>query len=157
DSDSARGAGGAIAQQTFEVRLSRFVSDGVHEDVDVTNFTQAPARLTLDLIAGADFADLAETRDMNNRLQYGKIRRRWNADTTEGRLSFRYRARHMYRHQGNDGTAQIDRGVELRFHSTTSAPKRRGEAIRFTFVLEPRATWHLCVDIEPEIDGVVLP
>jgi hypothetical protein len=28
------------AQHTIELRLSRFVSDGLHEDVDVTNFTQ---------------------------------------------------------------------------------------------------------------------
>jgi hypothetical protein len=34
---STQGPGGAAAQHTIEMRLSRFVSDGLHEDVDVTN------------------------------------------------------------------------------------------------------------------------
>lgn len=46
DNYGTQGPGGATAQQTIEVRLSRFVSDGLHEDVDVTNFTQQPANLT---------------------------------------------------------------------------------------------------------------
>jgi hypothetical protein len=60
DNYGTQGPGGATAQQTIEMRLSRFVSDGLHEDVDVTNFTQRPASLTLDLILDADFADTAE-------------------------------------------------------------------------------------------------
>jgi hypothetical protein len=56
-------AAGDMAQQAIEVRLSRFVSDGLHEDVDVTNFTQRSVGLTLELILDADFADTGETKE----------------------------------------------------------------------------------------------
>src|SRR6266545_3200988 len=44
-------------QQTLELRLSRYVAGGVHEDVDLTNFTQYPTTFTLQLEVDADFAD----------------------------------------------------------------------------------------------------
>jgi hypothetical protein len=46
------------------VRLSRFVSDGLHEDVDVTNFTQQPASLTLELFLDGDFAGTLTEREL---------------------------------------------------------------------------------------------
>src|SRR5437762_11375904 len=37
------GPGGRAAEETIELRLSRFVGDGFHEDIDVTNFTPKAA------------------------------------------------------------------------------------------------------------------
>src|SRR5581483_1425659 len=45
------------AQQTLEVRLSRFIGDGMHEDIDLTNFTQRELYVRLALEVDADFAD----------------------------------------------------------------------------------------------------
>jgi glycogen debranching enzyme len=145
------GPGGAAAQQTIELRLSRFVSDGVHEDVDVTNFTQRPAELTLDLHVDADFADMAETK--GTRLQRGSRRRQWTGDGKDHCLKISYAARHAYSHQGNVGTAQLQRGVTLRFHNATSQPTHRSRMVRFHFELAPHATWHVCIDVLPFIDG----
>jgi hypothetical protein len=49
------------SQQSLEVRLSRVVGEGLHEDVDITNFSQRPTRFTLDIQLSADFADVIET------------------------------------------------------------------------------------------------
>src|SRR5436305_280121 len=75
ESDSGSGQVPDVAQQTIELRLSRFVGDGLHEDVDLTNFTQQPAAFTLAIEAEADFADQAETRD--ERKQCGTLTRQW--------------------------------------------------------------------------------
>jgi glycogen debranching enzyme len=146
-----QGPGGAAAQHTIEVRLSRFVSDGLHEDVDVTNFTQRPANLTLDLILDADFADTAETK--GERLQRGTIEREWNAAEREHTLRFSYAAEYAYAHQGNVGTARLHRAVTVRFHNASSAPAYRKGTVQFAFVLDPQATWHSCIDVVPFIDG----
>jgi glycogen debranching enzyme len=151
DDYGTQGPGGAAAQQTIEVRLSRFVSDGLHEDVDVTNFTQQAADLALDLILDADFADIAETR--GQRLQRGKIATQWNSVEAGHALTFSYDAEHTYSHQGNVGTARLQRGVTVRFRSSSSPPTQQRGTVRCTFLLEPQATWHMCVDILPLIDG----
>jgi glycogen debranching enzyme len=144
-----------IAQQTIELRLSRFVSDGLHEDVDVTNFTQAAAALTLELHLDADFADTAETR--GDRLQHGKTQREWIVSERCHCLRYSYEVHQKYAHQGHAGTARLQRGVTLRFQGVSPAPTHRRGVVRFRFELQPRATWHLCLDVLPFIDGRELP
>jgi glycogen debranching enzyme len=151
DNYGTQGPGGATAQQTIEVRLSRFVSDGLHEDVDVTNFTQRAVSLTLDLILDADFADTVETK--GERLQQGEIIRAWDALEQEHTLTFSYAAEYAYSHQGNVGTARLQRGVTVHFQNAGSAPAYSTGTVRFAFGLEPHATWHLCIDVVPIIDG----
>jgi glycogen debranching enzyme len=146
-----QGPGGAIAQHTIELRLSRFVSDGVHEDVDVTNFTQRAAALALELRVDADFADIAETK--GERLQRGTVNHEWRTTGNGHALVFSYDAEHTYSHQGNVGTARMERGVTLAFSNAGSAPAHRGGTIRFEFTLPPHATWHVCIDLLPRIDG----
>src|SRR5438105_4677155 len=43
-----------IAQQALELRLSRFVGGGMHEDVDLTNYTQQATTFRLELEVDAD-------------------------------------------------------------------------------------------------------
>src|SRR5918997_6504543 len=47
--DPGSGQMEVISQQTLELRLSRYVGDGFHEDVDLTNFTQRRTEFTLTL------------------------------------------------------------------------------------------------------------
>ena len=145
-----QGPGGALAQHTIELRLSRLVSDGVHEDVDVTNFTQRPARLALALHVDADFADIAETK--TKRLQHGSVRRDWRSTDAGHELTFAYQVEHAYSHQGNVGTARLERGVRLAFRNATSPPTLDGDVVQFELELAPHATWHVCVEILPRID-----
>src|SRR5436305_689471 len=60
--DPGSGQMEAISEQTLELRLSRHIGDGMHEDVDVTNFTQERTSFTLALHFDADFADLDEVK-----------------------------------------------------------------------------------------------
>lgn len=151
DNYVTQGPGAATAQHTIEVRLSRFVSDGLHEDVDVTNFTQSAAPLTLELSIDADFADMAETK--TERLQQGTIDREWNDSGPEPVFTLTYAAEYAFSHQGNVGTAHLNRGVEVHFQNADSPPKFTQGTVRFAFTLEPHATWHTCIEVVPVIDG----
>jgi hypothetical protein len=57
ETDSGSGQVPDAAQQTIEMRVSRYAGGGIHEDVDLTNFTQRAVAFTLELEAEADFAD----------------------------------------------------------------------------------------------------
>jgi glycogen debranching enzyme len=139
------------AQQSVELRLSRYVGEGLHEDVDLTNFTQQPDRFTLELELDADFADQDETR--GPRKQCGHVVRQWAEEDGAWELAFDYRAEHDYVHQNESGVASLHRGVKLRFSNTTSPPLYKDQKIAFNVALGPQARWHCCIDIVPVIDG----
>jgi glycogen debranching enzyme len=150
------GPGGVTAQQTIELRLSRLVGDGFHEDVDLTNFSQRPVAFTLQLEVDADFADKDETK--GERRQRGEVTRRWR-DAGKGvwELAFDYHAEHRYDRQGNTGTARLRRGVILRVANATSPPAHEDGRLAFHVEVGPHGTWHACVSLIPVLEGEPLP
>lgn len=148
------GPGGSLAQQPIEMRLSRTIGDGLHEDVDVTNFTQRPVAFTLQLAVDADFADVDETKEP--RQQFGECTREWRAaGNRASELVFRYRAEHNYDHQGNTGTARIQRHLTLRIERADSTPSfdEKDGVISFSVELAPAKSWHACLLATAEIEG----
>ncbi len=152
------GPGGTLAQQPIELRLSRFVGDGLHEDVDVTNFTKRPVQFTLQLELDADFADEAETK--GERFQKGERQRDWR-QAADGvwELAYRYRAEHAFDHQGNTGAASIERAITVRFERAGSPPRFdfAQSVVSFSIELAPHGRWHTCVHCRTEVEGRVLP
>lgn len=150
------GPGGIAAQETLELRLSRSVAGGIHEDVDLTNFTQEPVALTLRLDVDADFADKDETK--TGRLQEGILERRWaKAGGEAWELVYEYRAEHRYNHQGNEGTAGLSRGIIIRVEHAGSLPTYGEGSMGFRIELGPRGSWHACMKLVPVIEGELLP
>lgn len=145
----------AASKQTLELCIARSVGEGMHEDYDLTNYSQQPVQLRLTLEIESDFADYDETRD--GRKQEGTIERRWRRDGDDAwRLDTVYSARHRYRHQGEDGTASIRRAIALRVHRAGSPPTWRAGRLAFDIDLPPRGRWHACLDWIPEVDGHAL-
>jgi glycogen debranching enzyme len=153
----AGGTGGrsgapAAAQQAVELKLARFVDEGFHEDVDVTNFTQEPVALELRLEVDADFADQEECT--GERRQTGRLLRDWRTrDGESWELTFDYRAEHAYVQQGEAGTARIHRGIVLRLERAETTPEYAEGTITFALRLDPHATWHTCVTLLPVVEG----
>jgi glycogen debranching enzyme len=137
------------ATETLEVRLSRSVGDGLHEDVDLTNFSRHPAAVQLALDVDADFAD-ADEAQTGDRRQHGTVDRAW---LPEGALVFRHRAEHRYAHQGDRGTRTIDRAVRIDVRRATAPPSWEDGRIVFRVRLAPHASWHACVVTSVVIDG----
>ena len=144
-------------QQTLELRLTRSLGEGMHEDVDLANHTQIPTRLKLELEVDSDFADPKEAQD-GTRIQKGKLTRHWR-DVGGGawELQFDYRAEHAYEHQGEKGIARLHRGLTLRIENAGSPPKYHDGKIAFEIELPPHGTWHACVRCLAQVDDNPLP
>jgi glycogen debranching enzyme len=142
--DEGSGQVQQVSQQTLELRLSRYVGEGVHEDVDLTNFTQQPTAFRLELDVDADFADLSEIS--GRRRQRGRISRRWvMAEDGVWELIFHYHAEH--------GGARLDRGIIVRVERADSEPAYWRGRLVFDVALGPRAGWHACVNLIPVLGG----
>lgn len=151
DSDHGSGMMRPETEQTLELRLSRSMADGMHEDVDLTNYSQQPTRFRLTLEIDADFLGMEETRQ--GRQQRGRRQVEWHAGPKGGgSLVFDYHAEHRYDHQGNVGTAAIHRGLTVRFLRCDSPPAYEEGRIGFEVSLEPRESWHACVELVPRIE-----
>src|ERR1051325_11628865 len=145
--DQGSGLMRAETEQSLELRVSRYVGAGVHEDLDLTNFTRYPIRFEFELEVDADFADQEET--VRERLQHGTVERLWRGRGSVWELCFDYRAEHTYAHRGEAGAASLHRGVTLRFERADSPPAFDEETgrVRFNVELNPQETWHTCVNI----------
>src|SRR5947207_3799539 len=125
-----------VSEQTVEVRLSRYAGDGLHEDVDVTNFSQRDASFALTLKLDADFADVDEIGGM--RQQNGEIRREWRNAGDAWELSFDYAAEHSFHHSGEDGTRRLHSGLTFRVEKAASPPSYHEGVISFAVNLGPQ-------------------
>lgn len=149
--DTGSGEMQPVSEQTIEMKVSRTVGLGVHEDIDFTNFTQKPVRLTYEIELDADFADPAE---MQQRKQLGRLRKRWSMiSRNTWELRFDYHAKHHYSHQGNRGTERFDCGLSIRIENAGSPPSYHSGKIRFSVSLKPAESWHMCVKFIPLFEG----
>lgn len=127
-------------QQTIELRLSRRVGAGMHEDVEVVNHTQARTRFRLELVFDADFETQGGPR--GERSETGRIERRWER-LPDGRLRvvISYHAEHAYEHQGDAGVASFDTALELGVETSSGEAKPHDGGLCFELELEPRQRW----------------
>src|SRR5438105_348990 len=127
--DTGSGEMEAAPEETIELRVSRTVGLGVHEDIDFTNFTQEPTHLVFEIELNTDFADQAETF---KRKQQGELRRRWRRlSARRAELAYDYRAEHRYSQQGNRGVAYFHRGLLVRIENADSPAVYRNSRLRF--------------------------
>ena len=136
---------------TLELRLSRYAGGGLHEDVDLTNFSQRPTAFVLTLELDADFADLEETR--GERRQRGRIARAWREAGGGWELALDYRAERRPAATGEPGPRRIERGIRIGVRRSGSAPVHTRGRISFRVRLEPHGTWHTCLDYVPRVEG----
>lgn len=143
-------------QETVELRLKRFVGEGMHEEVQLTNHTQIPTSLKLELEFEPQF--IAPEEAKGKRKQHGKLSSKWN-ETRTGiwELAFDYTAEHHYEHQGNVGNAHLSRGLTLRVENADSAPAHSENGISFEVKLKPHGTWRCCLSWLAFVEGQQLP
>jgi glycogen debranching enzyme len=126
------------AQQAIDLQVARRLWQGWHEDIQLTNLTQAPITLdlALHLQPSRAWQDLPEAEAL------GPV---WQAD--EARWHFRYTAAHAGWH--------IHDGVDVWVRQADGPPRGDAGAIRFAVSLAPGACWRACLDVIPTIDGQV--
>ena len=149
-----RGSGEMVeaSERSVELRLSRTVGGGLHEDVDLTNYTQEHIEFELELDVAADFADQEET--VRKRKQFGTLTENWRKNQQGGwELFFDYVAQHHYEHQGDVGDASIHRSVTIQVADCSTEPAYSGKQIHFHVSLDPLASWHTCIRVIPQVEN----
>src|SRR5207244_1951805 len=135
---------------SIEFRVSRFIGDGMHEDIDIRNFAGVPVEFTVEIELDADFADWGEVH--GDRQQHGELQKNWKQiESSEWELSFSYTAE-RYSKQSESGTARIDRRLHVVVHNTSSEPRYQKNRISLPVALQPQQTWHVCLNFIPQIE-----
>src|SRR5436190_88532 len=119
------------------IRRDRFVTDGVHEDVSVTNLAREPRELRLELRFAADFADVLEAEGAGG--------------DDQGRIP--------HESAGNEAILRYERDGYTRATVIRFGEACEGDGVGATFrrALDPREVWQTCIDIVPVVDGTEQP
>jgi glycogen debranching enzyme len=142
-------------QETIELKISRVVGEGMHEDIEVTNHTQIKTSVTLTLEVNGDFVSRSEVKD--GRKQIGNLQKCWKkSENGDWRWRFDYSCEHRYKHQGDSGVARLQRAITLLLHCG-SEPVQVGNTISFHLELTPHQNWKACLIWQAEVEGDVLP
>jgi glycogen debranching enzyme len=110
------------------VRRDRFVAEGVHEDVVLSNHRDRELRLRLELRFDCDFADVLEAQQPGEHDDPG----RQSAEIGERSVTLRYE---------RDG---FRRGTRIEFSADGELDERQAV---FDVVVEPHGEWRTCVDV----------
>lgn len=120
---------GTIAQGTLGFVISRVAESGIHEDLDITNYSLMPVRFNLEIALGSDFADIFEVK-AHKLVRRGHIVTRWDEDQSELRTAYT--------------NCDFHRCFTYRVCNYKSVPNYANGRINFEVVLEAGANWHAC-------------
>ena len=131
---------GAVAARALNFTITRHIEDGVHEDLDLANHSQATIRFNLEVALRSDFADIFEVRT-DKIVRRGRITTDWDA---AGQL-----LQTGYRNQ--------DFTRALRVAVCEAEAVYANGRLSFAIDLPPGGHWHACLLYNIVRDGVELP
>jgi glycogen debranching enzyme len=120
---------GEVAGGEISLTVTRSVADGVHEDLDITNYSMSEVSFELELVLQSDFADIFEVKE-GKRGRRARVRKRWDGPQRELHSVYvngDFRRRLIYRLERAD-----------------SEPHYAAGRLRFPVGLAPGASWHAC-------------
>ena len=79
---------GAIPPRALGLTLSRSISGGMHEDLDVINNSMKPVKFQLEIALRCDFADIFEVKS-GRIVRRGRIATEWSDDRQQLRTTYR--------------------------------------------------------------------
>jgi glycogen debranching enzyme len=121
---------GAIAPGTIGLSISRSITGGIHEDLDLGNHGLGRVKFNLEIALRSDFADIFEVKS-GGIVRRGRITTVWS-DRLQ-RLTTSY---------CNDG---FIRELISRVRRSDSKAVYANGRISFNVELEPAETWHACI------------
>jgi glycogen debranching enzyme len=129
---------GAIPSGTVGLVVSRMIHDGIHEDLDVTNYGLTPVKFNLEIALRSDFADIFEVKS-HKFVRRGRIATEWDEKEQALRTSYSNR--------------DFERVFAYRLSECGSAPVYANGRITFPILLESRASWHCCCEYMFGVQG----
>lgn len=122
--------GGVIPQRTLGLTVSRSISGGLHEDLDIVNHGAKPITFQLELALRCDFADIFEVKS-GRIVRRGRITTEWSTSHQHLRTAYRNR--------------DFIRAVTISpARSSTKAVYANGR-LSFEVTLKPGEPWHCCL------------
>ena len=121
---------GPIPPRTLGLTISRSLSAGLHEDLDITNNSMKTVRFQLEVAFRCDFADIFEVKS-GHIVRRGKITTDWSEQEQTVRTVYSNR--------------DFRRAVTI---SVLRAPRKAVSAngrLSFEVVLQPNEIWHACL------------
>jgi glycogen debranching enzyme len=129
------GEGGAsLVERAIGFRLERTILEGVHEDYDIVSYAPFPVRLVVEVEIISDFADIFDVRS-RRLVRRGDIQTTWKPQSQE--------LRNVYRN------ASFRRDLIVRVANPSSPPTFANGRLVFVLRLEPKETWHTCLNWLP--------
>ena len=121
---------GPIPQRTLGLTISRWISGGMHEDLDVVNNNMKPVRFQLEIALRCDFADIFEVKS-GRIVRRGRITTEWSEPDQHLRTTYR--------------NGDFSRAVTISpARSPTKAVYANGR-LSFEVGLKPGEAWHCCL------------
>jgi glycogen debranching enzyme len=120
-----------IPAGTLALTISRTVGEGIHEDLDVTNYGLAPVRFNLEVTLRSDFADLFEVK-AHKFVRRGRIVTTWDDERCALRTTYTNR--------------DFRRAFIYRLRNGDARPHSANGQVTWEVALGPGATWHSCCD-----------
>lgn len=129
---------GPIAPGSLALTITRIIDEGIHEDLDVANYSLAPVRFHLEIALRSDFADLFEVK-RHAFTRRGHIHTEWTDESGELDTSY----------------ANGDFNRRFTFHpfNADARPHYANGRITFEIELAPGGTWHTCCEYVLADDG----
>src|SRR5665213_1475180 len=121
---------GEIPRHALALSISRSISGGIHEDLDLINHGTGKAQFNLEIVVRSDFADIFEVKS-GNIVRRGRITTSWSQ--SEARLAITYINK------------DFERRVTVTAHKWDSKPVYANGRISFELELEPGEAWHACL------------
>jgi glycogen debranching enzyme len=121
---------GGIPPRTVGLIISRSISGGLHEDLDITNHGIKPVRFQLEIAFRCDFADVFEVKS-------GKIVRRGQITTEWSERRQRVRTAYSNR--------DFYRAVTMTVSRASSKAVSANGRLSFEVALQPGEAWHACL------------
>jgi glycogen debranching enzyme len=118
-----------IEAATVSLMLDRAVSDGIHEDFEIHNYSRQRVRFSLELSLRTDFADIFEVK-AKRLIRKGNVKTEWRPERSE--------LINSYDHN------EFRRSVVTRLMRSGSTPTYSNGRISFLVDLDPGGVWHTC-------------
>jgi glycogen debranching enzyme len=123
--------GGKIAEHTIRFSITSMVSGGIHEDIDVANYTGREIRFILEVGMRSDFADLFEVK-AKHIVHRGNVQTAWSAQEKQLRTTYDYKDFH--------------RAVIYRVLNDVTVGYANGR-VSFDITLQPSQVWRTCTEM----------
>jgi glycogen debranching enzyme len=133
---------GTIHLRDLALTVERSVGEGVHEDLDIVNYSNRHLSFNFELRLESDFADIFEVKE-HRLVPRGALETDWNAAQCE--LTTKYQNR------------DFQRGLIWRIFCKHGRPHYANGNFIFEVDLPPSGQWHTCSLLIPVIQGKPSP